>query len=744
MCKRLFYLISAILIFSAASNVAIADMVAYYPMDEGSGTLVNDASGNGHDGEFTGTGPEWVPSQSGLGTALWFPGETNPQSIVDTGVWNPSANTNQLSIAAWIKWEGLNNFFQGIMTKSINWSDVGTYWNLELHINTGNIGFGQFGEYVWFGTNIPPIGEWQHITVTFDGTTVILYLDGREVGVANSTFGLAENAPVVIGAGYTDGGDPFNGTIDEVRLYDHILSEFDLHAFAVTNYEQAWKPDPADGEEDVVLNKKLVWNQGFVSNETFELYNEHHLYFGTDFNNVNSATEPTQILTDINEYTPELDYNTTYYWRVDQTGGLNANNPVKGEVWSFKSANFIVVDDFENYEDYPPNEVFMTWVDGWDDPANGSTAGHPSPDFVGGKHYVDDEFVHGDNFSFPFYYDNSAGLSEVTRAINADWTVDDVIALTLFYYGDAANAIEPMYVALNGDAVKFNDDARAALDNEWNQWNILLQDFADMGVNLTNVTSMSIGFGNKSNPTIGGPGLVFFDDIRLYRPPLSEVEPEPQAIDPGTDSLIAHYDFENDTQDSSGHNRHATAFLGPDYVTGPTDFGSAIELDGISQYVELPIGQVFSTLTECTIATWVKWSGQGQTWQRIFDFGRGESAYMFLTSNNGSGYLSFVMSTSGVANEEQIIYPQVLPGRWHHVAVTIDSSNTTHTLYLDGKVVAQNTAAVYTLRDLGVTTQNWIGRAQYLTDPFYNGSLDEFYIFDRVLSDAELFYLMGR
>jgi hypothetical protein len=386
----------------------------------------------------------------------------------------------------------------------------------------------------------------------------------------------------------------------------------------------------------------------------------------------------------------------------------------------------------------------MTWVDGWDDPSNGSTAGHPSPDFVGGKHYVEDEFVHGGHFSFPFYYDNSPGLSEVTRSINADWTVDDVIALTLFYYGDAANAIELMYVALNSNAVIFNDDTRAALDNEWNQWNILLQDFADLGVELTNVNSMSIGFGNKTNPTVGGLGLVFFDDIRLYRLPLMEVEPEPQAIDPGTDNLVAYYDFENDTQDGSGRNRHATAYLKPGYVPGPTGFGSAIELDGISQYVELPIGQVVSTLTDCTVATWVNWSGQGETWQRIFDFGTGETSYMFLTSNTGRGFLRFAMTISGFFDEDQTTYPGILRNRWHHVAVTIDSSNTTHTLYLDGKIVAQNTAARYTPSDLGVTTQNWLGRAQYLTDPFFKGSLDEFYIYDRVLSDAELFYLMGR
>ena len=84
--------------------------------------------------------------------------------------------------------------------------------------------------------NIPLVNEWQHIAVTFDGATAILYLDGQNVGTTDFSFGLAENAPVVIGAGYADGQNPFNGTIDEVRLYDHVLSEFDLHAIAVTNY----------------------------------------------------------------------------------------------------------------------------------------------------------------------------------------------------------------------------------------------------------------------------------------------------------------------------------------------------------------------------------------------------------------------------------------------------------------------------------------------------------------------------
>jgi hypothetical protein len=98
-----------------------------------------------------------------------------------------------------------------------------------------------------------------------------------------------------------------------------------------------------------------------------------------------------------------------------------------------------------------------------------------------------------------------------------DWTREDVVTLTLWYYGDPANAAEPMFLAFN-DIVVTNDDADAALVTEWTQWDIPLQSLTDQGLNLANVGSMSIGFGNKANPVTGGEGHVFFDDIRLYRP----------------------------------------------------------------------------------------------------------------------------------------------------------------------------------------------------------------------------------
>jgi hypothetical protein len=75
-----------------------------------------------------------------------------------------------------------------------------------------------------------------------------------------------------------------------------------------------------------------------------------------------------------------------------------------------------------------------------------------------------------------------------------------------------------MYVALNGSAVVTHDNPNAAQIDEWTEWTINLQAFADQGVNLANVNSITIGLGNRANPVAGGSGMLYFDDIRLYQP----------------------------------------------------------------------------------------------------------------------------------------------------------------------------------------------------------------------------------
>jgi hypothetical protein len=117
------------------------------------------------------------------------------------------------------------------------------------------------------------------------------------------------------------------------------------------------------------------------------------------------------------------------------------------------------------------------------------------------------------------YYNNAVGKSEATLTLTypRDWTEDGVSILSIWFRGNSDNAAEQMYVALNNSAVVNHDNPDAAKIGSWTEWTIDLTRFADQGVNLTNVNTMTIGFGNRNNPTAGGAGMMYLDDIRLYR-----------------------------------------------------------------------------------------------------------------------------------------------------------------------------------------------------------------------------------
>ena len=117
----------------------------------------------------------------------------------------------------------------------------------------------------------------------------------------------------------------------------------------------------------------------------------------------------------------------------------------------------------------------------------------------------------------PYFYDNAVGISEATLTLTSqrDWTGNGMTKQVLYFIGDPANAPEQMFVALNGTAVVNNDDPQAATVGIWTEWTIDLQAFFDQGVDLTNVDSITIGFGDKANPQAGGSGRVLFDSVIL-------------------------------------------------------------------------------------------------------------------------------------------------------------------------------------------------------------------------------------
>jgi len=97
---------------------------------------------------------------------------------------------------------------------------------------------------------------------------------------------------------------------------------------------------------------------------------------------------------------------------------------------------------------------------------------------------------------------------------NRDWTVKGVDTLTIWFRGNSANTVETLYVTLNSSARIDNDNPDSATVTRWTPWNIDLQKFADQGVNLSNVNSITLGLSSVT----GGTGTMYFDDIRLYPP----------------------------------------------------------------------------------------------------------------------------------------------------------------------------------------------------------------------------------
>jgi len=347
--------------------------------------------------------------------------------------------------------------------------------------------------------------------------------------------------------------------------------------------------------------------------------------------------------------------------------------------------------------------------------------------------------------------------------------------------GILANDPEPMYVALANSGrtpavVYYEDpedpDAIPTQISAWTQWDIDLQAFADQGVNLTNVNTISIGFGDKSNPQAGGSGLMYFDDIRLYRPRCMLELLQPAAdfdndcvvdyldldvmagdwlesdsvvanVAPDPAGLVAHYKFDGNANDSSGNNSHGIAKGGPTYVAGK--FDQAIHLDSFDDYVAIQdVNYVGTDYAEVSVCAWVRTSSSGT--QMIASFDRSE--YWRLEVNGeggGPGQVGWDLRCGGVYEDHGSV-ARVDDGRWHHVAGVFNNGRLT--IYVDGSLETE--AATALTFGTGVVRYGFIGAGSEALQfdgrdngagSYYDGDLDEVYIYGRALSEAEIRYL---
>ncbi len=215
-----------------------------------------------------------------------------------------------------------------------------------------------------------------------------------------------------------------------------------------------------------------------------------------------------------------------------------------------------------------------------------------------------------------------------------------------------------------------------------------------------------------------------------------------------TVGLVAYYPCDQTAgptlSDLSGNGRNATLVTGTGgsggYTFATGKVNNALDLVKASQGYASIANSGLSGATEMTIAAWV-YLNTSSNWQRVWDFGTSStSAYMFVaTTNNLTNVVRFTISLNGnTSGAEQIVDGKspLSTGTWTHVAAVLGSTGAV--LYVDGVQVGANTAVTLRPKDLGNTPNNYVGRSQYSTDPYLDGDIDEFRVYSRALSAAEI------
>jgi hypothetical protein len=228
--KAIVGLAAAILLTAAAPAGAEILPVGVWSFNEGKGTVARDSSGHRNEGHLEGLA-QWAPGR--FQGAVSFNGNASAVEVPDSSSLEPGA----VSVSAWVNAGSSPGDFKYIVAKGAEGCLAASYGlytgangGLEFYV-ASNTGLSwtispDAGTGVWNG-------QWHNVVGTYNGSSVKLYVDGREVGsgtpdTAPIAYGLYSSNNLLIGDYAGCSGTDFSGSIDEVKVFDRALSPFEI------------------------------------------------------------------------------------------------------------------------------------------------------------------------------------------------------------------------------------------------------------------------------------------------------------------------------------------------------------------------------------------------------------------------------------------------------------------------------------------------------------------------------------
>ncbi|MHC4659521.1 MAG: LamG domain-containing protein, partial [Planctomycetota bacterium] len=503
--------------FTTSYMILDENLILWHRFDQEEGDLVIDYSGYGHHGDGDNVSDEhWEPTGGRFDGCLKFDNDIGigvPETLFE----GDNSISDKITVSVWLNGLSTQSADNDMAVFDVGDEDA-TYKitalvpsetpDFDVSWRAGN----DSNDLLIWDTDRTIIkawqGTWHHFVFIKDEAEgkMYIYFDGELIWWKEDTIismTQLQGKEFRIGA-WTDHGSDYEGRMDDFRVYNTHLSDEDiLKLFRGGDLNVAWNPSPYDGQPDAPYDANLVWKPGDDANK-------HNVFFGTSEQEVANMTEPCAVkdLGD-EDYEPgPLVLDKYYYWRIDEVNNIGDSCTWPGPVWSFKVADYTIIDDVESYNK-TTNQIKDTWRDYWYQAMN------PPYIATGG---VLDLGIYPYNIVYPggggsqsmlYQFKNilwgtpghddayaAVCYSEVSLPMPGElqnWTAGGVRVLRLYFYGDVDNDVNaPLYVGVKdgGNPSKYaevrygeydpnNEDVNDVNEPEWHRWDIGLTHFKD-------------------------------------------------------------------------------------------------------------------------------------------------------------------------------------------------------------------------------------------------------------------------